>query len=374
MGGPDRWWRERSSTRSTSAASPTATATASATSPASARRLRATCATSASTPIWFSPWYPSPMADGGYDVADYRDIDPAFGTLAEAEALIAEAHALGMRIIVDIVPNHCSDAAPVVPGGAGRRPGSAGARAVLFRRGAGRAATSRPTTGVSVFGGPAWTRVRTRRPGQWYLHLFAPEQPDFNWDDPRGPRRSSRTSCGSGSTAASTGSGSTRRRAGQGPALPDAGRRPGGCSRRRPRRPPALGPRRGARDLPRVAAGRRRATTGAAGLRRRGRGARPPSGSRATCAPTSCTPRSTSTSCAPPWDAAALRQAIDGTLAAHAAVGAPATWVLSNHDVTRHVTRYGRPDTVQRRRHRRRRRAPRPTWSSAPAGPGPPRC
>src|SRR5579859_1210076 len=59
--------------------------------------------------LWFNPWYASPMADAGYDVADYRSIEPAFGTLAEAEALIAEAHALGLRIIVDIVPNHCSD-------------------------------------------------------------------------------------------------------------------------------------------------------------------------------------------------------------------------------------------------------------------------
>ncbi|HCU50516.1 MAG TPA: alpha-glucosidase, partial [Micromonosporaceae bacterium] len=59
--------------------------------------------------VWLSPWYVSPMADAGYDVADYRDIDPIFGTLAEAEAFISEAHALGIRVIVDIVPNHCSD-------------------------------------------------------------------------------------------------------------------------------------------------------------------------------------------------------------------------------------------------------------------------
>src|SRR5437763_11955356 len=59
--------------------------------------------------VWFNPWYPSPMADGGYDVADYRDIDPAFGSLTEAEQLIAEARTLGIRVIIDIVPNHCSD-------------------------------------------------------------------------------------------------------------------------------------------------------------------------------------------------------------------------------------------------------------------------
>src|ERR1700730_7304959 len=59
--------------------------------------------------IWFSPWYPSPRSEAGYDVADYRSIDPAFGTLADADALIAEGHALGIRTIIDVVPNHCSD-------------------------------------------------------------------------------------------------------------------------------------------------------------------------------------------------------------------------------------------------------------------------
>ena len=81
--------------------------------------------------IWFNPWYASPMVDGGYDVADYRAIEPTFGTLAEAETLIDEARALGIRTIVDIVPNHVSVPPPVVRGRAGRRAGLAAAPALL---------------------------------------------------------------------------------------------------------------------------------------------------------------------------------------------------------------------------------------------------
>ena len=87
--------------------------------------------------IWFNPWYASPMADAGYDVADYRAIDPLFGTLAEAEALIREAHALGIRIIVDIVPNHCSDAHPWFKEALATGPGSAARDLFWFRPGRG---------------------------------------------------------------------------------------------------------------------------------------------------------------------------------------------------------------------------------------------
>ena len=76
--------------------------------------------------IWFAPWYPSPMADAGYDVADYRAVEPLFGSLAEAEKLIAEAHALGIRIIIDIVPNHGSDQQQWFTAALAAPPGSAG--------------------------------------------------------------------------------------------------------------------------------------------------------------------------------------------------------------------------------------------------------
>jgi alpha-glucosidase len=129
--------------------------------------------------LWFSPWYPSPMADAGYDVADYRDIDPAFGTIAEAERLIADAHAAGLRVVIDIVPNHCSDAHPWFVDALAAGPGSPQRQRFWFRPGRGENGELPPTDLQSIFGGPAWTRVAD---GEWYLHLFAAQQPDFNWD------------------------------------------------------------------------------------------------------------------------------------------------------------------------------------------------
>jgi alpha-glucosidase len=119
--------------------------------------------------IWLSPFYTSPMADGGYDVSDYRDVDPRFGTLADFDALVAGAHELGIRIIVDIVPNHTSSAHPWFQEAlAGRNRDR-----YIFR--------DEPNDWESVFGGPAWTRVPD---GQWYLHLFDTAQPDLNWENP----------------------------------------------------------------------------------------------------------------------------------------------------------------------------------------------
>lgn len=150
------------------------------------------------------------MADAGYDVSDYRDIDPVFGTLAEVEALIAEAHDLGIRTIVDVVPNHCSDAHPWFQAALAGGPGAPERDLFWFRPGRGPNGDQRPTDWVGEFGGETWTRTTNPdgTPGDWYLHLFAPQQPDFNWEHP-GCGPNSRTSCGSGSTGASTASGST---------------------------------------------------------------------------------------------------------------------------------------------------------------------
>src|SRR6201981_349698 len=136
--------------------------------------------------IWFNPWYPSPMADAGYDIADYRAIEPVFGTLAEADALISEAHALGIRIIIDVVPNHGSDQHPWFVAALAAGPGSAERSRFWSRPGRGPSGDEPPNNWQSIFGGPAWTRVTEPdgSPGEWYLHLFAPEQPDFNWDSP----------------------------------------------------------------------------------------------------------------------------------------------------------------------------------------------
>ena len=124
--------------------------------------------------IWINPWYPSPLLDGGYDVADYRDINPAFGTLVQAEHMIAEAHELGIRVLVDLVPNHCSWDHAWFAAALDAGPGSPERARFHFRD----SPDGPPNNWQSVFGGPAWTQVDD---GQWYLHLFDPSQPDLDW-------------------------------------------------------------------------------------------------------------------------------------------------------------------------------------------------
>ncbi|MET0416984.1 MAG: glycoside hydrolase family 13 protein [Actinoplanes sp.] len=128
--------------------------------------------------VWLSPFYLSPQADAGYDVADYRTVDPIFGTIEDARGLILDAHELGLRVIVDLVPNHSSDQHVWFQQALAEGPGSPLRARYHFRDGRG---DLPPNDWPSIFGGPAWTRVPD---GQWYLHLFAPEQPDFNWDHP----------------------------------------------------------------------------------------------------------------------------------------------------------------------------------------------
>ncbi|MBW8820842.1 MAG: alpha-glucosidase, partial [Streptomyces sp.] len=131
--------------------------------------------------VWLSPFYASPQADAGYDVADYRAVDPMFGNLLDADALIRDARALGLRTIVDLVPNHSSDQHEWFKRAVAEGPGSPLRDRYHFRPGKGANGELPPNDWESIFGGPAWTRVAD---GEWYLHLFAPEQPDFNWDHP----------------------------------------------------------------------------------------------------------------------------------------------------------------------------------------------
>jgi alpha-glucosidase len=137
--------------------------------------------------IWVNPWYRSPMKDAGYDVSDLRDIDPQFGTLAEAKALIADAHALGLRVLLDLVPNHLSDEHQWFQKALVAPPGSEERARFIFRDGRGPHGDQPPNDWTSGFGGSAWTRVAERdgQPGQWYLHLFAPGQPDLDWTNPQ---------------------------------------------------------------------------------------------------------------------------------------------------------------------------------------------
>ncbi|MFC9926879.1 glycoside hydrolase family 13 protein [Streptomyces sp. NPDC127190] len=129
--------------------------------------------------LWLSPFYPSELADGGYDVADHRDVDPRLGTLDDFDALVAKAHRLGLKVVVDIVPNHTSHLHPWFQEALRAGPGSPARDRYVFRPGRGERGELPPSDWQSVFGGSAWRRVPD---GAWYLHLFAAEQPDLNWE------------------------------------------------------------------------------------------------------------------------------------------------------------------------------------------------
>ena len=136
--------------------------------------------------VWLSPFYRSPQKDAGYDVADYCDVDPLFGTLADFDEMLAAAHDRGIRVIVDLVPNHSSDRHVWFQEALAAAPGSAARARYLIRDGKGENGELPPNNRESVFGGPAWTRVTEAdgTPGQWYLHLFDTSQPDFDWSNP----------------------------------------------------------------------------------------------------------------------------------------------------------------------------------------------
>ena len=136
--------------------------------------------------IWISPWYPSPQHDHGYDVSDYMDIEPDYGTLLDADLLISQAHDLGIKLIIDVVPNHTSNEHKWFKQALASKPGSPERNRYIFRDGKGVNGELPPNNWKAVFGGCAWERVieADGTAGQWYLHLFAIEQPDLNWENP----------------------------------------------------------------------------------------------------------------------------------------------------------------------------------------------
>jgi len=284
--------------------------------------------------IWFSPWYASPQADAGYDVSDYRAIDPVFGTLAEAENLIRHAHSLGIRIIVDVVPNHCSDAHPWFREALATGPGSTARDLFWFRRGRGTDGELPPNDWQSIFGGPAWTRATD---GEWYLHLFAAEQPDLNWQHPKVREEFEdvlRFWFDRGADGVRIDSAALLMKD---PELADFDHD----------HPPFPHPYTDRDEVHEVYRSWRaiadsypepRALIGEVWLPDPVRFA-------AYLRPDEIHTAFNFAFLGCPWDAAALRRVVDETLAVHAPVNAPATWVLSNHDVPRHVTRYGRADT-----------------------------
>ncbi|MDR0626158.1 MAG: glycoside hydrolase family 13 protein [Bifidobacteriaceae bacterium] len=131
--------------------------------------------------VWFSPFYPSALADGGYDVDDYRDIDPRIGTLEQFDQMVEALHAAGIRVMIDIVPNHSGSGHPWFKQALASPAGSAARDRYIFRDGLGQGQDQPPSDWRGIFGGSAWEPVGD---GQFYLHLFDPAQPDWNWDNP----------------------------------------------------------------------------------------------------------------------------------------------------------------------------------------------
>lgn len=296
--------------------------------------------------IWVNPWYPSPMVDAGYDVADYRDIDPLFGSLDEAVALIGEAHERGLRLIVDLVPNHTSDRHAWFPAAVAAGPGSPERARYWFRPGRGAGGELPPNDWRSAFGGSAWTRVAARdgAPGEWYLHLFAPEQPDLNWGNPE--VRAEFESIlrfwldrGADGFRIDVAHGLAKD-----PGLPDLGIEADDLFS------PVYGNGHPHWDLDAVHEiyeGWRRVTD------------EYPHDPTFVAEAWVLDPERLVHYVEPHrlhttfnfdflvcrWEADARRAVIDTTLTTHAAAGAPPTWVLSNHDVVREVTRFGRAET-----------------------------
>ncbi|WP_329561919.1 glycoside hydrolase family 13 protein [Kitasatospora sp. NBC_01266] len=292
--------------------------------------------------VWLSPFYASPQADAGYDVADYRAVDPMFGTLLDADGLIRDAHALGLRIIVDLVPNHSSDQHEWFQRALREGPASPLRERYHFRPGNGENGELPPNDWESIFGGPAWTRTANPdgTPGDWYLHLFAPEQPDFNWDSPavadefRSILRfwldmgvdGFRVDVAHGLVKA--------------PGLPDLGSHD---------QLKLLGndvmPFFDQDGVHEIYRSWRKILDEYPGQRIAVAEAWTPTVERTAnyVRPDELHQAFNFQYLGTAWDAAELRAVIDSSLAAMRPVDAPATWVLSNHDVTRHATRFANP-------------------------------
>lgn len=297
--------------------------------------------------LWINPWYPSPMKDAGYDVSDFRAIEPLFGTLADAEAMIAEAHDLGLRVLLDIVPNHLSDKHRWFQEALAAPPGSRERARFIFRDGRGPGGSTPPNDWMSNFGGLAWTRVTEAdgRPGQWYLHLFTPEQPDVDWTNSEVHEEFSETmrfwfGLGIDGFRIDVAHGLTKAEG-----LPDVGSIVW---------PPVDGevvehPHWDRDDVHDIYRSWRsladtyedpRVFVAEAWVHHPERLAQYVRADELHTA-------FNFDFLLAPWDAEPMRESIIAALSAHEAVGAPPTWVLSNHDTVREVARYARSQSVR---------------------------
>lgn len=288
--------------------------------------------------LWINPWYASPQADAGYDVADYRTIEPAYGTVADAEKLVLDAHEHGLRLIPDIVPNHTSDRHAWFVAALADEPGARDR--YVFRPGRGPDGAEPPTNWRSHFGGPAWTRTAD---GSWYLHLFDPGQPDLNWANPEVAAEFESVlrfwfDRGVDGFRIDVAHGLVKD-----PALPDLTDDADLIGRTYA---PGTHPFVDRDGVLEIYEAWRRVADEYPGERMFVAEAWTPAPER-LARYVSAGRLHTAFNfdyLVAPWEPAALREAIDVTTGHLRAAGAPATWVLSNHDVVRHPSRYGRPD------------------------------
>lgn len=307
--------------------------------------------------VWLSPFYKSPQKDGGYDVTDYCDVDPLFGTLNDFDTMIARAQELGLKTIIDLVPNHCSSENVHFKAALAAAPGSPERDMFIFREGKGETGELPPNNWKSHFEGSAWTRVTEQDGtlGQWYLHLFDTTQPDFNWDNPAVHaefERILRFWLDKGVTGFRVDvAHALVKKAG----LPDWDGKPNGKSS--PGFPGSEAPMFGQPEVHDIYRSWRKILDSY-------------EGDRVLCAEANVDPAPRIADWVRPdemhqafnfsylycnWDADALRTVITDSFAAFDAVGAPTTWVLSNHDKVRHASRFGTnhradgigPDDVQ---------------------------
>lgn len=292
--------------------------------------------------VWLNPFYLSPMNDAGYDVADYEQVDPTLGTVADAEALLEEAHALGLRVLFDIVPNHTSSEHRWFEEALRTPPGEGAWKHYHCVRGRGEQGELAPTDWRSAFGGPAWSPVlgpEGEPTGWWYLHLFDATQPDVNWSDPDVVQEYDRVLQfwfdrgvdgfridvahglvkAEGYPMSGEGDDNVLGLLGEAPDRPQWDQ-PGVHEIYRRWRRIA-----DSYDPPRMFVGEVWVAT--------------PESHAQYLRPDELHTAFNFHYLRTPWHAKTLRETIDHTLHAASLVGAPTTWVLSNHDVWRHVTR-----------------------------------
>lgn len=297
--------------------------------------------------VWCSPFFRSPQKDAGYDVSDYRDIDPLFGTLQDFDDLVAEAKTHGIRIIVDLVPNHSSDQHEWFQAALKAGPGSKERERYVFRDGRGENGELEPNNWPSVFGGAAWTRITEPdgTPGQWYLHIFDSSQPDFDWNNPEVRKEFESIlrfwlDRGAGGFRIDVAHGLVKA-----DGLPDVEDSSTTMSGEEEQNKPKD------RSKPHPFWGQE----GVHEIIRDWRKIVDEYDDRIMAAEAWVMPLSRMAKWVrqdeyhqcfnfgyleSPWKATALKQVIDDSLHEFGAVGAPSTWVLSNHDVIRHATRF----------------------------------